>query len=98
LTAAFGRPLIATSVTDAEELVLSDYYNESLSPDAWWTYGEEVLNIHGHEVAFFVDPGEPLPMRVSTIFDITKDTPVMVRDGGWDLGELTFDYVVANKE
>jgi tRNA A37 threonylcarbamoyladenosine synthetase subunit TsaC/SUA5/YrdC len=93
LMVAFPRPLLVTSVTDAEELVLGEYYsNEDASPDAWWAHGEEILRLHGHEIGYFVDPHAPQPMRVSTIFDLTREPPLMVRDGGWDLEGLTFDF------
>lgn len=98
LMAQYGKPLLVTSVTDAEELVMGDYYDsEASSPDAWWAYGEEILRLHGHELSFFVDPHGPQPMRVSTIFDLTEDPPVMIRDGGWDVEGLTFDYVRKSK-
>jgi tRNA threonylcarbamoyl adenosine modification protein (Sua5/YciO/YrdC/YwlC family) len=93
LLGALDAPLLVTSVTDAEELRMGDYYDgEASSPDAWWAYGEEILKLHGHEIGYFVDPHEPQPMRVSTIFDLTEEPPIMLRDGGWDLGDLTFDF------
>lgn len=93
LMAVWEKPLLATSVTDADELLQADYYDSDQSPDAWWAHGNEIVRLHGHEIAVWVDPDEPQPMRASTIFDLTDETPVMLRDGGWDLGELTFDFV-----
>jgi tRNA threonylcarbamoyl adenosine modification protein (Sua5/YciO/YrdC/YwlC family) len=93
LMAVWEKPLLATSVTDADELLQAAYYESDQSPDAWWANGSEIVRLHGHEIAVWVDPDEPQPMRASTIFDLTDETPVMLRDGGWDLGELTFDFV-----
>lgn len=94
LLEAYDRPLLVTSVTDAEELIREQYFGaKQNSPDAWWAYAEEIVSRHGHELSAFIDPEEPQPMRASTIFDLTQEPPLMVRDGGWDISDLTFDFL-----
>lgn len=87
------HPLLATSVTDAEELELERYYEDFHSPDSWWAHAEEIILHAQGLLSAVVDYGGPLPMRASTIFDFTQDPPRLLRDGGWDLTRANFDYV-----
>lgn len=89
---SFGAPLLATSVTDADELELENYFKDFHSPDSWWAHAHEIISRSGGLVAGYIDAGTALPMRASTIFDFTTERPRMLRNGGWDLSSVTFDY------
>ncbi len=88
---AVGSPLLTTSATDADQLELENYYEDFHSADSWWAHASEIVARSEGLVAAAVDQS-PLPMRASTIFDFTSEPPRMLRDGGWDLSDLTFDY------
>jgi tRNA threonylcarbamoyl adenosine modification protein (Sua5/YciO/YrdC/YwlC family) len=92
LLECFGRPLLATSVTDADELELENYFRDFHSPDSWWAHADEILRRSDGLVAGYIDAGSALPMRASTILDFTSDRPRLLRDGGWDMSGINFDY------
>lgn len=84
-------PLLITSVTDAEELkkegYLDDDYEESL--DRWWTTAEGVQLHTPKGVHLLLRGEEPLPMKISTILDLTEEGQwAVLRDGGWPLSGL----------
>ena len=86
------RPLVLTSVTDAEELLLGNYF-EGMSdveqdPDSWWVNPEAICAKFKGRIALALEASEFVPMRVSTVIDFTQEPPVLVRDGGWPTGEL----------
>jgi tRNA threonylcarbamoyl adenosine modification protein (Sua5/YciO/YrdC/YwlC family) len=84
----FPEPLLVTSVTDAEELEITDYFNDEEQIDAWWTSAEEICSRFQTGIALALACNEPVPMRVSTVVDFTQDPPTIIRDGGWDTDVL----------
>jgi tRNA threonylcarbamoyl adenosine modification protein (Sua5/YciO/YrdC/YwlC family) len=92
---ACDRPLVITSVTDADELQDGLYFEglsgEPQDPDSWWITPESILakaaagGKSKDRISVALEWPEFVPMRVSTVIDFTDDTPVLVRDGGWPL-------------
>jgi tRNA threonylcarbamoyl adenosine modification protein (Sua5/YciO/YrdC/YwlC family) len=80
----FENPLLITSITDAEELEITDYFNDDEQKDAWWTNAESICSRFPQGIALALNSTEAIPMRVSTVVDFTQDPPVIVRDGGWE--------------
>jgi tRNA threonylcarbamoyl adenosine modification protein (Sua5/YciO/YrdC/YwlC family) len=81
---AFSEPMLITSITDAEELELTDYFDDEAQRDAWWTNPEAIAERFPTGIDVILASNNPVPMRVSTVVDFTQDPPVMLRDGGWD--------------
>jgi len=86
------RPLVLTSVTDAEELLLGNYF-EGMSdvdqdPDSWWVNPDAICAKFKGQIALALEAFDFIPMRVSTVIDFTQEPPVLVRDGGWPTGDL----------
>lgn len=86
LMAELDFPLIVTSVTDAEELqdegYLDDTYMDSL--ERWWTTAEGILSHTPKGLHLLIAGEEPLPMKMSTILDLSQEGHCTVlRDGGW---------------
>jgi len=96
---ALAAPLMVTSVTDADELAhdingaqnrqdVNHWSEESEAFEhlnAWWTHAEGILEHCHRPIPLIIAGEEPLPLRVSTILDLTEDGEVKVlRDGGWD--------------
>lgn len=89
LVHAFGSPLLITSVTDAEELDMQDYYSDPLAEDHWWTQAESICSHFSDDlIGCALAVPDPTPMRVSTVVDFSQEAPVVLRDGGWDLDPL----------
>jgi tRNA threonylcarbamoyl adenosine modification protein (Sua5/YciO/YrdC/YwlC family) len=92
LAEGFGKPLVLTSVTDAEELMQGHYF-EGMSdlaqdPDSWWVSPEAILAKFKGRIAVALEWHEFVPMRVSTVVDFTQHPPTLVRNGGWPLESL----------
>jgi len=88
LMAQLDEPLLITSVTDAEELAQEGYTDENFDPalDRWWTSAEGILTHARGHVRLILCSEEPMPMRFSTILDLSIDGQLeIVRDGGWPL-------------
>jgi len=83
LVKEFGAPLVLTSVTDAEELIGTLYYEDVQDPDSWWVSPEAILSKCASRVPFALEWNDFVPMRVSTVVDFTVVPPVIIRDGGW---------------
>lgn len=89
---AVNAALVVTSVTDADELAEEGYteedYNSQL--ERWWTTPEGIDAHTNGKIAMIIGQQEPLPMRHSTIIDLSsEDSPKVLRDGGWPLEGLT---------
>lgn len=84
----FAEPLLITSITDAEELEITDYFNDEEQHDAWWTTAEQICARFPTGIAVALASSKPVPMRVSTVVDFTQDPAVIVRDGGWESDAL----------
>lgn len=85
--AELETPLLVTSVTDGEELVAEGYTDADFEPDLerWWTNAEGIARHSGSLVKIVIAEIEPLPLRVSTILDLSTEGEVHVlRDGGWE--------------
>ncbi len=80
----FPDPLLVTSITDAEELEITDYFNDEEQLDAWWTDASEICARFSQGIDVALASTSPIPMRVSTVIDFTQDPAVILRDGGWD--------------
>jgi tRNA threonylcarbamoyl adenosine modification protein (Sua5/YciO/YrdC/YwlC family) len=80
----FPEPLLITSITDAEELEITDYFNDDEQIDAWWTNAEQICSRFPSGIAIALASTDSVPMRVSTVVDFTQEPPTIVRDGGWD--------------
>jgi tRNA threonylcarbamoyl adenosine modification protein (Sua5/YciO/YrdC/YwlC family) len=80
---AFGSPLLITSITDAEELELTDYFDDEQQRDAWWTDAEAIAARFRDGIQVVLASSRPVPMRVSTVIDFTQDPAIVLRDGGW---------------
>jgi tRNA threonylcarbamoyl adenosine modification protein (Sua5/YciO/YrdC/YwlC family) len=83
LAIEFGKPMVVTSVTDAEELIQDNYYEDIQTPDSWWVNPDQILQKFVGKIDVALDWIEFVPLRVSTVIDYTSGEPVMVRDGGW---------------
>ena len=72
LLTEFGRPILSTSVTDRDGIVIGD---------------PEIINeVWGHEINVILDSGILL-VELSTVVDLTDpDNPVIVREGKGDAG------------
>lgn len=82
----FDHPLLVTSVTDEEELIEQDYFNEDTKDDFWWTDVNKIWNQAAKNlINIAIDDGEQIPIKVSTIIDFSQEPPVLIRDGGIDL-------------
>lgn len=84
---AIETPLMVTSVTDAEELLAEGYLDDTSDErlERWWTTAEGVLKHSQNNIKLLIAGDEPLPMRVSTILDLSGDGAIVVlRDGGWE--------------
>lgn len=89
LCASFEKPLLVTSVTDAEELITQGYYlHEDDQESAWWTSVDAILRHHPHVLAVALEIESPVPLHVSTVVDFTQTPPILLRDGGWPLDAL----------
>lgn len=79
-------PLLVTSVTDEDELVAQDYFNQDIEQDFWWANVDGICQHtpkNSFEVA--IDINENVPIKVSTMVDFSVNPPLLLRDGGWDL-------------
>lgn len=89
LSEAFGKPLVLTSVTDAEELMQGHYFEGMTDlpqdPDSWWVSPEAICAKFKGRIAVALEWHDFVPMRVSTVVDYTQTPPSIVRDGGWPL-------------
>lgn len=82
----FQNPLLITSVTDEDELIAEDYFEEDDQSSAWWTNVHEICaRAPKGSIALALENDEPVPLKVSTIIDFSQEPPVLVRDGGWEL-------------
>jgi tRNA threonylcarbamoyl adenosine modification protein (Sua5/YciO/YrdC/YwlC family) len=80
----FPEPLLITSITDAEELEITDYFNDEEQIDAWWTNAEDICSRVSSGISVALACTESVPMRVSTVVDFTQEPPAIIRDGGWN--------------
>lgn len=85
----FEHPLLVTSVTDEDELIAQDYFNNGTEQDFWWTNVTDICKqaVHG-KIDLAIDCNETVPIHVSTIVDFTQEPPMLLRNGGWDLDFL----------
>ena len=81
------RPLITTSVTDAEEIGQDGYFEQFEDPDAWWTTATRISSKLGGVFTVGLETTYSIPLRVSTVIDCTQASPVIIRDGGWPVNE-----------
>ena len=88
LAAEFNKPLLITSVTDADELLAEDYYDADNVEDHWWTSVDEICVKFAGEFGVALESNNPVPLAVSTVVDYTQESPALVRDGGWGLERL----------
>lgn len=89
LVEAFEKPVLITSVTDAEEILADHYYDpDDPAADHWWTSPESICAKFKNEISIALSSDEPCPLRVSTVVDFSQSPPQVLRDGGWDLAEL----------
>lgn len=90
LVEACGQPLLITSVTATEELNTNYYDDGSEDDDAWWAWAPQISEhfYKKFDVAFSCD--EAVPLRMSTILDLTTSPPQLIRDGGWDIQGIGF--------
>ncbi|MES2614337.1 MAG: L-threonylcarbamoyladenylate synthase [Bdellovibrionota bacterium] len=85
----FQNPLLITSVTDEDELIADEYFEHDDQVNSWWTNAKEICaRAPKGSLALALENDEPVPLRVSTIVDFSGDSPVLVRDGGWE-----FDFI-----
>ena len=75
--------MLVTSVTDAEEINLSHYFEGELE-DSWWAKAESIVLNFPQGIALALAEEDPCALRVSTVVDCTTGTPVLLRDGGWN--------------
>ncbi len=73
IIAALGNPIINTSVTDERGEILSDPVY--------------IQKYFGYQVDMILDAGI-LPTIPSTVFELTGDTPVIVRKGAGDFSQI----------
>lgn len=88
LVTEFGKPLLITSVTDADELLAEEYYDANNIEDHWWTSVDEICLKFGEDVGVALESENPVLLAVSTVVDFTQDPPAILRDGGWNLQRL----------
>ena len=82
----FQNPLLITSVTDEDELIADEYFEHDNQTDSWWTNVKEICARAPKGILeLALENDEPVPLSVSTIIDFSQETPVLVRDGGWEL-------------
>jgi len=89
---AVNAVLVVTSVTDADELAEEGYTEESYDSqlERWWTTPEGIDAHTDGRVALVIGQQEPLPIRHSTIIDLSADdSPEVLRDGGWPIESLS---------
>jgi tRNA threonylcarbamoyl adenosine modification protein (Sua5/YciO/YrdC/YwlC family) len=82
-----SKPILVTSVTDGEELEVQHYFDEPWASDAWWTQPESILAQLPKCAEIALEWMEPVPLRVSTVLDLSGGDMIVVRNGGW--GETT---------
>jgi tRNA threonylcarbamoyl adenosine modification protein (Sua5/YciO/YrdC/YwlC family) len=88
LAEEFGEPLVLTSVTDAQELLEDSYFEDVQDPDSWWVQPAAILNKFRHGIGCALEWHEFVPLRVSTVVDLTEGAPQILRDGGWEIEHL----------
>ncbi|APJ04376.1 threonylcarbamoyl-AMP synthase [Silvanigrella aquatica] len=80
-------PLLVTSVTDEDELIAQEYFENKVEQDFWWTNVTDICHqtaAHGR-IDLAIEINEIVPIHVSTIVDFTENPPQLLRDGGWEL-------------
>lgn len=87
LVSRWEGALLVTSITDAEELLALDYYENPQVEEGWWTTAERILEQVATGIDLALGVEDPIPLRVSTVLDCTAEPPEVLRDGGW--GELS---------
>ncbi len=88
----FSKPLLITSVTDEDELLEQNYFDGEEDVSSWWTNPEEICQrAPKNSIALALQNDKPVPMKVSTVIDFSQQTPVLVRDGGWNLDFIEFN-------
>jgi tRNA threonylcarbamoyl adenosine modification protein (Sua5/YciO/YrdC/YwlC family) len=88
---AVNAPLVVTSVTDADELAEEGYTDEHYDSqlERWWTTPEGIDAHTKGGVEIVMGQQEPLPIKHSSIIDLSDDeNPQVIRDGGWPLEGL----------
>lgn len=81
----YQHPLLITSVTDEDELIANDYFKQDDQINAWWTDVNEICaRTPKGLIALALENDETVPLKVSTIVDFSAESPVLVRDGGWE--------------
>ncbi len=83
-------PMLTTSITDEEELIKNNYFQEEDDvQNAWWTKVNQILEkFPSHHIGCALDCFDHTPMSVSSVVDFTCSPPRLVRDGGWHLDFL----------
>ena len=84
LSLAFEKTLVVTSVTDAEELIQDNYYEDIQTPDSWWVNPDQILQKFKGKIDVALEWHEFVPLRVSTVVDCSEGEAIVLRDGGWD--------------
>lgn len=83
------NPLLVTSITDDEELLAQDYFDENNVHDFWWTNVTDICKQASPGIIdLAIKNDEIVPIKVSTIVDFSQEPPELIRDGGWDLDFL----------
>lgn len=82
----YEDPLLVTSITDEEELIAQDYFNEDTKEDSWWTNVNDICKqANKGFIDIAIDDGELTPIKVSTVIDFSQDPPVLIRSGDLDI-------------
>lgn len=82
-------PLLVTSVTDEFELIAQNYFEDFLQENCWWTNASNICKHTTHgQINLAIESEEIIPIKVSTVIDLTEQHPILLRDGGWDLSFL----------
>ena len=74
-------PLIITSLTDEESLENKGYFNDQEQEDSWWTQAEDILDVYPNTIDSILSVKTPVPLKKSTIIDLTTQEPMIVRRG-----------------
>jgi tRNA threonylcarbamoyl adenosine modification protein (Sua5/YciO/YrdC/YwlC family) len=79
-----SEPLVITSVTDGEELIQENYYEDVQTPDSWWVNPDQIAERANSRMTIALEWEDFVPMRVSTVIDFSEDPPRLIREGGFD--------------